>query len=209
MNKNDVHFLSKRLLLHFRARITMQPVDVCLIVLVIICLPVYILFLLTIIINRNVSPFNSSSFTILLSVGFFDIAYLFHSYIFEWAANFGWFQQFFAANGDQGSFLALYATLLVWALLLGQSLGSMMLSFNRFTAVFFSLHHEKVENAVRICVFITFSTAVDRTSFSGDVCGSAHFHRYIHCAVDNNAVWVYSVGDGEQQHHRRLQSRCC
>jgi hypothetical protein len=81
----------------------MQPVDICLFVFFLISLPIYIVFITTIILNRSKSPFNGSFFTLCLALGFFDLAYIIHSYAFDKGANFGWFQPLFYDNGYVGS----------------------------------------------------------------------------------------------------------
>lgn len=118
--------------------------DICMLIFVSISVPFYILFLLCILINRRKEPFNSTFFTLCLSLGVADIATLIHSYVFVKTPGWSWGHVFWVTYGSRGSFLALYSNALMWGLALAQHIGVLLIAINRFTAIALSLRHENV-----------------------------------------------------------------
>ena len=107
-------------------------------------IPFYILFLVTILINRHKEPFNSSFFILCFSLGIADMATLFHSYIFVKAPGWSWGHLFWVKYGYPGSFLSYIGNMLLWALALAQHIGVLLIAINRFTAVVFTFRQQRV-----------------------------------------------------------------
>ncbi len=103
---------------------------------VLISIPFYILFLLTLVVNRKKEPFNSHFFRLTVSLGIADIATVIHSYIFIRMPGWGcpyWFWTFFIKYGPDGTFLPYYAMSLQFSLGLAQHLGVLLIGINRLT----------------------------------------------------------------------------
>ena len=121
-----------------------EPSDKVMLVFVAFSIPFYILFLLTISINRHKEPFNSPFFILCFSLGLADVATLFHTYIFVKAPGWSWGHLFWVEYGYPGSFLSYYGNMILWALSFAQNIGVLLIAMNRFTAVVFALSHENV-----------------------------------------------------------------
>uniref|UniRef100_A0A914WH38 Uncharacterized protein n=1 Tax=Plectus sambesii TaxID=2011161 RepID=A0A914WH38_9BILA len=117
----------------------------------------YIFVLFIIAKNRKTAPFNSSFFTLALSLGIIDCIVIINSYATVKFAGWGWipdfylstnnangstFRELMAANGS--SRLALVSQVLAWGPAAAQYVSVLLTAINRLTAVYTPLRHETV-----------------------------------------------------------------
>lgn len=164
--------------------------DLCLFIFAGISVPIYLLVLLTIVLNQQ--KFNSSFFTLCLSLGIYDLAYIIHEYLFDKASNFGYFAPFFANYGYNGGFLALYATVLEWGFTMGQFTGTLIIAINRFTAIVFSISHEKVWKIEYQTKSTLLILVMDWSTFSDHHWSAISECRHLCCPIDDNAISILS-----------------
>lgn len=136
--------------------------DIILVIFVSVSVPIYITFILTVIRNRSKEPFKSAFFTLCVSLGAADIVMVLHSYLFVKTAGWGWFAKIWLFYGQRGSILALYGNSMMFSMAVNQHLGVLFLGVNRFTAIVFSVRHEKVRSCEQSFGLAKFTPSVSR-----------------------------------------------
>ena len=172
--------------------------DKVMLVFVAFSIPFYILFLLTIFINRHKEPFNSPFFILCFSLGLADVATLFHTYIFVKAPGWSWGNLFWVEYGYPGSFLSYYVFMVLWALSFAQNIGVVLIAINRFTAVVFTFCHQGVSIFFQslsggLITFSLFSDMVD-TKYHYRHRSTVDFTNIVRSTNDDHEIRVRLLG---------------